>query len=649
MCGICGIYNLDNKLIDPSILLKMTNLVKHRGPDDEGYLLVNTHNKNIQNFHGSDTVQSIKTSTQHIQTDFKANLGFGHRRLSIIDLSADGHQPMSSGDKRFWIIFNGEIYNYLELKTELKNLGHQFTTNSDTEVILSAYRQWGELCVTHFNGMFAFSIWDHLKHKLYCARDRMGIKPFYYFWDNRQLIWASEIKQMIKSNVVIPDPNYHSIFNYLLLSRQDIDKSTLFENIVQLPPGHTLVVEDDNLKIRRYWNLEENMSTVYSNDQEYASVFLDLLRNSVRMRMRSDVPLGIALSGGLDSSSIAVLAKDLTKNRVKTFSVYYEDNIQYDEREYIQAVLKAGDFEPVYFTSNGNVHFDDIQKWIYHQDEPPLSASPFSAYNNYRNIKKADITVALNGQGGDEILAGYHTYFKYYLLSLIQQGKLVNFIKEFFSYTNVHHKDLAFRLNLLFKLFLRTFLADPTMKKLEKYEMSTKSIYSKDLLRYENRIVLPQKFSNSLNQNLYETVTHTMVPHLLHWEDRNSMAFSVESRVPMLDHHLVDYMFSIPINQKIREGETKFILRQAMEGILPELVRTRKDKIGFATPTDLWIKGKLHTQIGDIFQSSSFKQRGIFRPELIYKIFTSNPGQFKSNEIWRLFSIELWFRLFVDK
>jgi asparagine synthase (glutamine-hydrolysing) len=649
MCGICGIYNLDGKPVEQSSIQQMTTAIRHRGPDDEGYLLVNTMENNVQHLHGADTIDAIRADTENLSASKPANLAIGHRRLSIIDLSSDGHQPMSTPDGNCWIAYNGEIYNYLELRDELAKTGCQFRTNSDTEVILQAYLHWGENCVEHFNGMFAFSIWDQKDQKLFCARDRLGIKPLYYFYDENTFIWASEIKQLIISGSIPINPNYKSIWNYLLLSRQDLTEETFFNNIVTLKPGHTLKIDKRGFSLRKYWDLNADTAVIQLSEQQYAEQFLELFSNSVKLRMRSDVPLGISLSGGLDSSSIAMIASELTSKKVNTFSVYYEDDPKYDERQYIRSVLNAGNFDPVYFTAHNTIDIANIKNWIYHQDEPPSSASPFSAYNNYRNVNRAGVTVVLNGQGGDEILAGYHTYFKYYYLSMIKQARFLKFSREFSEYTTIFKKDIRFKVNMLSKLLLRSFLPDHHMKRFEKHEKTNLGIYTSDFLRQGDAFKIGSKYRDPLKNNLYQTVTSTMIPHLLHWEDRNSMAHSIESRVPFLDHNLIEFIFAIPNEQKIRGSETKYVLRQAMKEILPEDIRTRQDKVGFATPTDLWTKNQLHSEILDIINSTSFNQRGLFNTGYIQKSYTRDPEVFKPNEIWKLFSIELWFRQFIDQ
>lgn len=648
MCGICGIFNLNLQPINKEYLLKMGEIIRHRGPDDEGYLLVNTHENVIKHCHAEDTIVEYKSTLPYILEDFNANLGMGFRRLSIIDLSPAGHQPMSDVQNKCWIVFNGEIYNYQEIKAELISLGYTFRSETDTEVIINAYLQWGKNCVTRFNGMFAIALWDIEKQILFCARDRTGVKPFYYHFDGKQFVWASEIKQFTKSGVIEPKVNYANVYNYLMMSRLNVDKNTFFEGIVELPPAHTLEVSSKGMQIERYWDIDENKKQYGLSDDDYAKGFEELFADSVRLRLRSDVPLGIALSGGLDSSSIACIAGRFVTNPIKTFSVYYEDDKKYDEREYISEVLKVGNFDPVYFTANQNVSFEELTRFFYHQDEPCMSASPFSAYKNNQNIRNAGIIVALNGQGGDELLAGYHTYFKYYYLDLMKKFNFIKLNNEF----KLYQKEFNLSSNEIFKLFskigLRMFLPDKFLKKFEYKEVANEKYYSDHLINHQQPIELIQKYKEELSNNLYQTLVNTSIPHLLHWEDRNSMAHSIESRVPFLDYRLAEWVFSIPTDQKIRGAETKYVLRNAMKNILPEKVRTRMDKVGFATPTDLWTSKILKNEISEIFASSSFKQRGIFDASKIESAYHNSASNFKANEIWRILSMEMWFKIFID-
>jgi len=649
MCGIAGVYHVDGRSVENLHLMKMTNLVRHRGPDDEGYVLINTSDNNHKALCGSDTVPGKREDSNAILSGYKGNLGMGFRRLSILDLTESGHQPMGLYDGAYWIVFNGEVYNYQEIRKELIQLGISFHSDTDTEVILQAYVMWGVTCLKRFNGMFAFAIWDSKNGKLFCARDRRGIKPFYYYFDGKSFYWASEIKQLVFSGLITAEPDPGNIANYLLSARLNIDKQTFFRGIKELVPACFLIIENGQLQLHKYWDVDTANEIGGFKDADYADMFREIFTDAVRMRLRSDVPLGISLSGGLDSSSIACVASSFITNPIKTFSVYYTGGREFDEREYIDEILKTGNFSAIMHHGDNQVTWDELMRFFYHQDEPTMSASPFSAYRNHQNIRKNGIVVVLNGQGGDELLAGYHTYFKYYYLDLIRQGKFKKLIQEYQSYTRHFNPGLKDSFGLFAKILLRIALSDQTLKRFEYHDTSNKQFYNRQLFSERKAVILENKFRSSLKNSLYNTLTHSSIPHLLHWEDRNSMAWSVESRVPFLDYKLIELVFSMPDSLKIRGPVTKFVLRESMKGILPEKVRTRMDKVGFATPTDLWMNELLKDQIMDVFESASFRGRNEFNAAEIAKRYRISPQKFKPNEIWRIFSLEMWYRIFIDR
>jgi len=648
MCGICGIFQLNGAPVSVSSLVGMTRSIRHRGPDDEGFALIHTATNQAISCSSGDTVTDLRSKLAPLPDSTEANLAFGFRRLSIIDLSADGHQPMFDPQSGNWCIFNGEIYNYLELRRELQGFGYTFRTSSDTEVLLKAYQHWGIDCLRHLNGMFGFSIWDAGKRELFCARDHLGIKPFQYFYDGRSFIWSSEIKAILASGLVDAAANREVIANFLLHSRYDTDQQTFFREIFQLLPGHALRISAEHgISVFRYWDVYPGESAL--SPDELVQNFYDLFQDSVRLQMRSDVPLGIALSGGLDSGSIAMIAEGLTENKINTFSVYYENNPRYDEREYIREILAAGQFNPVFFTSDGQFGIDQIQRWIYFQDAPTVSASPFSAYHNYQNIQTAGIKVVLNGQGGDELLAGYPYFFKYYFLSLLKNGQFKTLSRELGTYKIKRKVPSAAFNQLLLMLALRSVLPGSLMRRFEVHEKVNSKFYDPALFSIKNMEPDTSGFSDPFSGSLYRALTSTILPRLLHWEDRNSMAYSIESRVPFLDPRLVEFVFSLPGRMKLNQAETKYILRESMRGVLPEKVRSRQDKTGFATPTDEWTNHRLKPAILEILHSPVFRQRGIFNTKALINDFTGNNRRFKGSEIWKIFTLELWFRNFIDQ
>ena len=621
MCGIAGIYNLNHQLVDKNILIRMSDAIKHRGPNDVGFYL----NK---------------------------NLGFGHRRLSIIDLSTAGHQPMSNEDGSIWLIFNGEIYNYLELIPELKLKGHIFKSHTDSEVIIHAYEEYGEKCLNKFNGMWAFALWDNANKKLFCSRDRFGVKPFYYYYNNNQLIFSSEIKALFLHPEIKKVPNMRIIFDYLSYGFTDHTEQTFFKGIQQLRGSHYLTVNKNGLKITKYWDLHERNDITINNDNGYSQKFYRLFEDSIRLRLRSDVPIGTCLSGGLDSSSIVCIVNKLLKEEgiknlgkyQKTFTSCFAEK-KYDERQFSQSVIKqTGAEENLTFPKSENL-FNEMQKIVWHQDEPFGSTSIFAQWCVMKLANKKNIKVLLDGQGGDELLGGYEGYKSSFFANLLKQFKIISLLKEI---NNFGIKSIA----PLLPGILFYFLPRPLSNNLFHYFNRDNNRYldNKFKLNYYHSVEHYKKFNNIFNNHLYENLIYYALPQLLHYEDRNSMAFSIEARVPFLDYRLVEFMFSIPSNQKIGSGYTKVVLRNAMKGIIPELIRKRRDKMGFVTPEDIWFRGILKKQIYSILNSFSFKKRGIFNVDQInkeFKLYCEN----KKNSgfiIWRWINLELWFNKFID-
>ncbi|MEO6189616.1 MAG: asparagine synthase (glutamine-hydrolyzing) [Saprospiraceae bacterium] len=639
MCGICGIYNFSGKRIDRNVVRRMNDIGQHRGPDDEGFLFVNTNNNQHQQYLGMKSDPKLSNQYPQISQldETQYNLALAFRRLSIVDLSIAGHQPMSDASGQIWLTFNGEIYNYVELKKELEGHGYLFRTSGDAEVLINSYIHWGEKCVERFIGMFSFVIWDSIKKEFFGARDRFGVKPFNYYIDELQFIWSSEEKQIIASGLVNLEFNIDTLSNFFLLNQLYDGEETFVKGIRQVLPGHSFKIINNELHFRKYWELNIAFDNSALPSQKRIEKFRELFFDSVRLRLRSDVPIGIALSGGLDSSSIAIVSKEILQDKLRTFSVYYDVDKKYDEREFIQEVLDTGGFDPVFYTQDQQVNLQAIQSWIFHQDGPTTGASPYSAYLNYKNVRKAGIIVLLNGQGGDEILAGYPYYFKYLIsdqLKRLQFGKV-------FSNLNQWSKDQsnAYSLKQLGGGILNLFLSKDSLKMLENRKYSTPELYV-NLKSHITKGEYNEKWDSDLSQSLYDTLRVSMIPHLLHWEDRNSMACSIESRVPFLDHRLVEFMFSLPNEEKIDHGLTKTLLRRSLKNELPDKILNRRDKKGFGTPTDLWTSGVFKNEIRDLLNSTSMKNRPYWNISKVQKAFDQN--NFAENELWKLVTTELF-------
>ncbi len=611
MCGINGFNWKDEELCKV-----MADTLKHRGPDDEGFY-------------------------------FNIDVSLGHRRLSIIDLKT-GHQPIHNEDKSIWIIYNGEIYNHKGIREELEKR-HKFYTNSDTEVIIHAYEEYGFECVKKFNGMWAFCIYDKNKNIFFLSRDRFGIKPLYYFFDEEKFIFASEIKAILK--YVKPEENDEMIHNFLVNNVDLYKDETFFKNIKSVMPSTNLIfdLKINEIEKQRYWDINKinrKTTSVSKEDEEYAKKFHDLFKDSVKLRLMSEVPVGTCLSGGLDSSSIVCIVnkiltdgneeiKESIGEKQKTFSAVYEYK-RIDEREYIEEVIKETNVEKNYVFPSGEELFKEVEKLIYYQEEPFMSTSIYAQWNVMRLVSKK-VKVLLDGQGSDELLAGYLNPTLYNRTSfgdVLKQRKFFKFFKERFLNFPMLYGDLK----IIYSYFIR------------KKVLKNKEILNQAFLdKFKNKKEIPKEIKDLADWS-YELLMNGGIQTLLKYEDRNSMAFSIEARVPFLDYKVVEYIFSIPIDQRIKNGWTKYILRNAMKDILPEKVRKRRSKLGFPTPQEAWFR-EHKDKILEIFDSESFKGRKYFNQDVIIKKFNEfcNGKSYDSNIFWKIINLEIWFRVFIDK
>ena len=571
MCGIAGILLHTPSTIAPVHLKKMTRSLAHRGPDDEGHW-------------------SNKKNTVHL----------GHRRLSIIDLSRSAAQPMRFAD-RYQIVYNGEIYNYIEIKSFLQNKGYSFSTQSDTEVLLAAYDYWKEKCLQQFDGMFAFAIWDEQEEKLFAARDRFGEKPFYYYEDAGNFIFASEMKALWAIGIDKKTDN-KMLLNYLTLGHLQncVDKEqTFFEDIYSLPPSHYLTytpAANELSKITKYWSLNKEIKVDISADDAIEK-FTELFNGSVKRRLRSNVTLGTSLSGGLDSSSIAFTINQLQKNNSKdaakmlqTFSAVFP-GFENDESKYIQSVSTKLNITNYQTQPTAIDLIQDFEKLCYHQEEPFQSSGIFAQYKVFELAKKHDVKVLLDGQGADEVLAGYPRYIHWYLQEVLSRHKLGATQIERNAF---RRNNQPFRWDL--KNFIAAFLPSHAAMQLEKLEykktISHPDISADflDLLKHQEWVGIHKPIVTKLNDILHFNITEMGLEELLRFADRNSMAHGREVRLPFLNHELVEFVFSLPSQLKMHEGWTKFLLRKTMDKKLPDEIVWRKEKVGFEPPQKNWME-----------------------------------------------------------
>jgi asparagine synthase (glutamine-hydrolysing) len=568
MCGISGIYKLNGSSVDPMQLRSMTDRIQHRGPDGFGYWY-----------------------------DPDNNICLGHRRLAILDLTENGRQPMEF--LGLTITFNGEIYNYLELKEYLGYQGYQFKTNTDTEVLLALYHYLGKDCVNELDGMFSFAIWDSSKRELFCARDRFGEKPFYFTSDTTSFTFASEIKQFFELGVS-REINREVLYRYCThdtLNNPTNMWDTFFKNIKQLPPGHSVTVKrDGSMKIDKYWDLDyQNQANQNLSLGEAAEQFNELLRISVTRRLRSDVTVGTSLSGGLDSTSIAgqICRLDGVYG-LNTFTASFP-GYEKDETQFIGLFKKRyPGISDHYVTPTPDELYSDLNKLFFHQDEPIGSTSIYAQYRVMQLAKQQNVTVLLDGQGADEYLGGYNQCWPVRLRELYRRNR-----QQYRSEKKKLKELLGFEqkigINLAVMLLYPAFHSklSKIWKLLHKKQLAEINPPLKSDFFNGSDILTSDVNWSDLNHVLYHSLLHSGLQDLLRFADRNSMAHSREVRLPFLYHKLVEFSFSLPSSLKMNDGWSKLVLRSSQDKFLPTEICWRKEKIGFATPQATWLSSKV--------------------------------------------------------
>lgn len=555
MCGIAGFY--DERMVREDrngLMDQMLETIAHRGPDARG----------IRHY---------------------GPLTLGHNRLSIIDLSEEANQPMERELNS--LIFNGEIYNYVEVREDLKRLGYTFHTTSDTEVILVAYEAWGESCVERFMGMWAFALWDGQKQKLFCSRDRFGIKPFYYIWRDGRFYFASEVKALRKSPLFSSILNKAQVGRFLQLGWVTYAGETFFEGLEQLPAAHNLTLAEGRVHISRYWDLP-NAPKVGLSFEEARESFRQYFYDSIRLHMRSDVEVGACLSGGIDSSAVVSVVGDaFPELSFNTFTIYYTSRRGMDERPFAESVLeKYPNLRPNFYEPGDQTLLDAFNHFVWVQDFPIAGSSYFSQYFIMQQAKQRGIKVMLDGQGSDEYLIGYLRSFYRLIGSAFPRPKAFRILNAHAQREGYGTKDKLLRLG---KGIASWLMDEQGLLALE---------YRKMLPFLPLNPTIPFHLANDgkdrVDNFLYHLLFNTELPMLLHHQDRNSMAFSIESRVPFLDHRMVEFAFSLPTDFKAHNGVTKYILRESLKDVLPEKVYARKDKKGFVSPGEVqWLRGPL--------------------------------------------------------
>ena len=625
MCGVAGIFNLNNRQVTnlEHSLSTLNRLQKHRGPDGEGVWL---------------------HENEHV--------GLAHVRLSIIDLET-GQQPMLSNSKNA-ITYNGEIYNFEELKKEIGE--SNFSTNSDTEVILKAYERWGVDCISKFRGMFAFALWDESKSKLFCARDRFGIKPFYYTIVDDIFYCASEIKALLPFVKEI-DTDKDSLNDYLTF-QFTLGEKTLFKGIKQLEPGHSLTIENSQISVKKYWEVYYNLDFSHT-EQYFIEQTRELMGDSIRLHLRSDVPVGAYVSGGRDSSIVAALASQIETSEFQAFTGKFSYGEGYDESMYARDLSQQYSFNLHELDIKSTDFVSSIHKIIYHLDQPVAGPGSFPQYQ-ISQLASEHRKVVLGGQGGDEIFGGYARYLIAYFEQCIKgaiEGSLNNgnFV--------VTYESIISNLESLkqYKPLLKQFWSKGLFETIDRryFDLVNRAPTLEDEVNWDaiGKSSTCDEFTkiflgdNVGHESYFDLMTHfdfkTLLPALLQVEDRMSMAHGLESRVPFLDHKLIELAATIPADIKFKNGELKRLLVRTFDPILPNSITQRKDKMGFPVPLNEWMQGELKDFICGIFETGRDRGREFFNTDVILENL-SKEGKF-SRKIWGLLSLEVWMQEFHDK
>lgn len=669
MCGLTAIV-APAPIPLAALVRAMTKVVAHRGPDDEGYVFLPVRDAAVvaggaatpEACYRHAALYAPRPAIQKLE-QVPALVALGHRRLSIIDLSPAGHQPMCSADGRHWIIYNGEIYNYIELRDELKSLGQAFQTHSDTEVILAAYSRWGKDCLHRLNGMFAFVLFDRERRKLFAARDRFGVKPLYYWISPGGFIaLASEIKQFSGLPGWRPRMNGQRAYDFLNWGLLDHTDETLFEGVFQLRGGEALELDlqgdparfirpGGRLPAYRWYELGPRPFS--GTPAEAGQEFRRLLTESVRLRLRADVPVGSCLSGGLDSSSVVCVMNELLRAHdahalQKTFSACATVK-RFDEREFIEEVVRHTGTDAHYVYPRLDELFEVLDRITWHQDEPFGSTSIYAQWHVFELAAKEKVKVILDGQGADEQLAGYHNYFAAHFGSLFRAMRWVTLADEMQAATRLHGYPASWSIQQALNNLLPEWLRQPLRRLAGRPGTRTSWLNMNRLGAAPRDPFLEASTAKaaSVRAMSRSQLTATSLPMLLHWEDRDSMAHSIEARVPFLDYRLVEFVLGLPDEHKIAGGMTKRVLREAMRGLLPERVRNRVDKMGFVTPEEVWLREESPDLFRRALHEAVDTSCGILNHDVMNLLERTIQGREPfSFLVWRLISFGRWMNRF---
>lgn len=627
MCGIAGIINKQNAGINREEIRQMNDVMSYRGPDSEG-----------------------------IYVDY--NIGLGHRRLSIVDLSDNGRQPMKSHDDRYVLVFNGEIYNYVELKEQLQREGARFNTETDTEVILESYRYWGKECTKYFNGMWSIALYDTERKQIFLSRDRFGVKPLYIYETDTEIVFASEIKCIIAIRPKEKIADVTQMARYLRGVQEDMDEHTFYKNIHNFPKSHNMIYDlrMNTVEYQKYWEINiAEFQKKWQCGNPYIK-FRELLEDAVRIRLRADVEVGASLSGGLDSSTIVGIVSKKFHMKIHTFSsIYKEKNC--DEKEFIDCMNAFADTIPHYiYPDKSDDIIQDIKDLIYYHDGPCHSASPYSGYCVYRGVGK-QVKVMLDGQGADELFGGYHMFCNAELKELLRKDTFISKLSAVnlvLSFQNDWPEKTLDTILVIKTLGARGYRKLKEVKK-RKYSCGvteTKVKYCKEFSKIDlaNKLQGNSSIVSELDKELYNSFWYKMLPRILHDVDRNSMARSLEVRLPFLDYRLVEFSYTLSDEYKIRGRWTKYILRKSCKRYLPKKISKRRNKMGFPAPFDKWLRDdQFKQEIKEYIEA--FKERNIIESDSIEQHYMEHINGDKNwaDELFRIMSLEIWLQNEIDR
>jgi asparagine synthase (glutamine-hydrolysing) len=664
MCGISGIISLKGNTADPRMIQRMNDTLRHRGPDGDGFLFFS--DSGFVTACGEDTPENVRHARhdwspqkQVSQVSDLFQLCLAHRRLAILDLSENGHQPLCNSSRDLWITYNGEIYNHIELRKQLESKGHIFRTRTDTEVILAAYQEWGMDCVKQFNGMWAFVLFDKKKKRIFGSRDRFGVKPFYYHINEERFLFASEQKSILQHPSVARKINIRALSDFFITGETDYSEQGFFDGIMELFPSNSFTLDLTTREFKKWIYYELHTNEKYENFnashfEEYRSRTEELIRDAIRIRLRSDVPVGSCLSGGIDSSSIVGMMHELRKGKkdlgaIHTFTSSFSDP-DFDESKWAKIVSDAAGTTSHMSRPSREEMMADLEQLVYCQDSPVWSTSTYAQFRVMKLARDSGTKVILDGQGGDELFAGYSPYYTWYIGDMMRRleiGKALRAVRDFDSFPQnfkslgkdylklkaIHHLPVSMQLKISKSYFADMSFLDPSL--LESFKTNHRN----------TETALPR----SLNGILLKEFVNTRLKNYLKCEDRCSMWHSVESRTPYADDHpLIEYVFNIPGVYKIHQGTNKYLMREAVRSVIPDQILSRTDKMGYATPNNKWVT-EMREEMRPYFTDILKPYIKLDKLKKDYDSFFDIEGKPENGRVFKFMIFAVWMKVFEMK